>query len=127
MPKEIDHICTKEIVCPYCGYTMSDSWEMEDDGSWTCDACNNEFRYQRNISVSYTSRKKECKTHSFKVAKVVKSLTDPVYDKKTDLINWVTLATPYYFEVSICTNCDKEKFRDITQSEYDSAQGVIKL
>lgn len=127
MPKEINHICTNEIVCPYCGYTMSDSLEMEDDGSWICDHCNIEFNYNRNISISYTSKKKECEKHSFKAVKVVKSLTNPVYDTKTDSIHWVTLATPNYFEVSICTNCDKEKFRDITQSEYDSAQEVIKL
>lgn len=127
MPKEFYHEDTKEIVCPYCGYTMSDSWEMGEDGSWTCDECNNEFIYQRNVFVSYTSRKKECKTHSYKVAEFVKSTFDPVYDKKTDSINWVTLETPRYFEVSKCENCDKEKFRDITQSEYDNSQGVEKI
>lgn len=127
MPKDIIHECTKEIVCPYCGYVMSDSWEMEEDGSWTCDECQNEFNYMRNISVSYTSRKKECKKHSYKVVKVVKTTTDPVYDKKTNSINWVTLDTPHFFEVSECTACDKERFRDISQVEYDKAQGVIKL
>jgi len=27
---EIDHKFTNEIVCPYCGYEFSDSWEYLD-------------------------------------------------------------------------------------------------
>ena len=30
------NICTSEIVCPYCGHEISDSWELtcDDDDYW---------------------------------------------------------------------------------------------
>jgi len=61
MDKKIDHKYTDEIVCPYCGYKSSESYEYEwDDGELECDGCGKEFSYCREIEVTYTTTKKDC-------------------------------------------------------------------
>ena len=47
---------TDEIVCPYCGYIHSDSWEYE-DGDVTCCDCDLLFTVERNTEVTYTTTK----------------------------------------------------------------------
>jgi hypothetical protein len=56
MPGEIDHTNTKEIVCPYCGQEVSDSWEYPEYGEHECD-CGQTFNYSRRVSVTYFSEK----------------------------------------------------------------------
>ncbi len=56
--KEIDHTNTDEMVCPYCGHTHSDSWELVYDSETTeCNACDTEFRYEREKIYSYSTSK----------------------------------------------------------------------
>lgn len=59
--KEIDHEYTDEIVCPFCGYEFSDSWEYEGDcediGLLECDGCSKSFYANRSISISYYTEK----------------------------------------------------------------------
>lgn len=56
MADPLDHMCTDEIVCPYCLYQHSDSWERsQDDGEMECSECEREFRYSRYTRVSYTT------------------------------------------------------------------------
>ena len=51
---------TRNLVCPWCGYEDRDSWELSDsDDSYTCPECGEVFAYERNITVTYTSRKRE--------------------------------------------------------------------
>lgn len=57
--KEIDCSYTREVVCPYCGQMVSDSWELDDDGDYICDVCENEFFYYRNVEVTYSTEKKK--------------------------------------------------------------------
>jgi len=65
--KEIDHEYTDEVVCPYCGYIMSDSWELGDrDGGeceWEeiCPECDKKFISARMITIDYKTRKMEDK------------------------------------------------------------------
>ena len=61
---KIDHSYTDEIVCPNCGYKFGDSYEYfgstaECADNIYCDECDNEFDAVRNISVTYTTYKKE--------------------------------------------------------------------
>lgn len=56
---DFDHECTQEIVCPYCGYTHSDSWEWDDDGEDICDNCGKMFEYCREHDITYSTNKKE--------------------------------------------------------------------
>ena len=50
---------TEELVCPWCGYSDPDSWELADsDGNYECSSCGEIFEYERNIEVTYTSRRR---------------------------------------------------------------------
>ncbi len=58
--EEIDSDYTSEIVCPYCGYTQGDSWELPDNSDEEiCQGCNSKFSYERNVEVTYSSTKIE--------------------------------------------------------------------
>lgn len=56
---------TDEIVCPYCGYTFVDSWELagDRDGETSqiqCLDCDKTFISVTHFSVTYSSKKAEC-------------------------------------------------------------------
>lgn len=55
--EEIDHIYTQEIVCPYCGEEVGDSWEYPEVDKITCGKCEKQFIYHRDTDVTYTSNK----------------------------------------------------------------------
>jgi len=48
---------TDEIICPYCGYELSESYEFSDHGKYNCPDCENEFEYSRYIEVNYSTNK----------------------------------------------------------------------
>lgn len=51
---------TSEIVCPYCGYEHEDSWEYtEDYDKIPCEDCGKEFKYSREVEVTYSSSRIE--------------------------------------------------------------------
>lgn len=57
--EDIDSEYTDDVVCPYCGYEHSDSWEFSDDCcDIQCCFCENTFEMVRNVSVTYSSSKK---------------------------------------------------------------------
>ena len=48
-----------EMICPYCGYTERDSWELtDDDGQNTCGQCDSEYEYTRDVSITYSTTPK---------------------------------------------------------------------
>lgn len=53
---------TDEIMCPWCGYEESDSWELDSDydNEYECPSCGRTFEVTRNVEVTYTSRKRKC-------------------------------------------------------------------
>lgn len=57
--KKIDHRFTREIVCPYCGYVYTDSWEInsgeEDLDDINCAHCDELFSCERNVIISYST------------------------------------------------------------------------
>ena len=61
MDKEnINHEFTNEVVCPFCGYEFSDSWEFggdEDIGLINCESCEKEFYATRNVEITYSTQK----------------------------------------------------------------------
>ena len=58
---EIKHKYTKEIVCPYCGYEFSDSWDyssdLEDIGLIDCENCDKSFYANRIVTIDYSTEK----------------------------------------------------------------------
>lgn len=58
---KIDHEYTDEIVCPWCGYEFSDSWELGNGGECTeleeCPNCEKEFYASRIVTVEYSTSK----------------------------------------------------------------------
>ncbi len=62
MDESIDLNYTDEIVCPYCGYKFTDSWEIRmnehgDIGKHECERCGKKFKAYRNIEITYTTEK----------------------------------------------------------------------
>ena len=44
--KEFDTDYTDEIICLYCGYTLSESYELiKDNDDYECDECGRTFEY----------------------------------------------------------------------------------
>jgi transposase len=53
---EYNTFYSSEIVCPYCGYTHNNSYELiEDEGILECENCGREFEYERNIEITYNT------------------------------------------------------------------------
>ena len=51
---------TEELVCPYCGYIQSDSWEFPNENDeWECSSCEKEFGFTTERIRTYTSYTKE--------------------------------------------------------------------
>ena len=98
----IDHEYTKEIVCPYCGYKFSDSWEInsneEDIGLVECGECEKEFYASRIITVDYSTEKarygtcEKCKTENVVIE-----------DYRNSLWSYVNLCVS-------CGKSEKDKF-----------------
>jgi transposase-like protein len=56
--QNIDCDNTDEIVCPHCGYTHGDSWDISADrDEMQCHSCYKEFTFERIVSVSYCTWK----------------------------------------------------------------------
>lgn len=45
---------TQEVVCPWCGYEHSDSWEMT-MGKRECNDCGREFEAKQDCTVTYST------------------------------------------------------------------------
>jgi protein-arginine kinase activator protein McsA len=61
MKKNIEHEYTREIVCPYCGYESSDSWDFsENEGLLECGECYKNFYFRRIVTVEYSTEKSKC-------------------------------------------------------------------
>ena len=60
----IPHEWTEDMVCPFCGAEVQDSWEYEDDrGEVQCYDCGNIFKYERHEIVRYSTEKGEKHSH----------------------------------------------------------------
>jgi len=56
----LEKLYENEVTCPYCGYSISDSWDLDgDDGEddvMECGNCWKKFVWWRNIRISYSSK-----------------------------------------------------------------------
>lgn len=54
----IEHSNSDDLICPYCEYQFSDSWELIPSGGWAtigCHECGKEFEYEANTQVTFNS------------------------------------------------------------------------
>ncbi len=55
-PEEHDCECTDDPVCPHCGETQSDFWEVSaDSGTTECGHCSRPFEFERHVEVTYNT------------------------------------------------------------------------
>ena len=124
---EIEHEYTNEIVCPYCAYEYSDSWEFNEgnktDGQIKCDGCNKTFNYSTDIEVTYITSKIECKegqhdyhfeTAHLKYSEMVWSKEKGKYEDNRRILpeeEW------QFIEILKCSKCDNEIFTQIIPRE----------
>ncbi len=60
MTTEINTERTCEPVCPHCGKTVSEPWELYgEDGETECGWCEKPFRWARHTRITYTTKKEE--------------------------------------------------------------------
>lgn len=56
---------TVDPICPHCGHAVRDSWELDfgtsEEYEHMCCECEKDFVITRNVSVDYTTMKKETK------------------------------------------------------------------
>lgn len=58
----LDTEYTDEVVCPHCGQTQSDPWEIfegKECSETECGSCVEPFLASQHVSVSYSTRKPE--------------------------------------------------------------------
>jgi len=60
--EEIDHDCTSNIVCPYCGYEDEDSYEHYEEGETNldCKDCGRNFNLSVGVSYYFSSNRISC-------------------------------------------------------------------
>jgi uncharacterized Zn-finger protein len=67
MTDDLDLKYNSEPICPHCGKTYGDAWEinfhgdMEGSTEITCGTCEQDFFVERNIEVTYTTAKIQLK------------------------------------------------------------------
>jgi DNA-directed RNA polymerase subunit RPC12/RpoP len=123
MENKIDCRYTDEVICPYCGYEYSDSWEFRsNEGELTCNNCNKKFLYTRNISIDFSTTKMPCKDdkHEYKQEPRYNFVSNTKFDKVDGEYKDINLPEKdwEYIEIYSCENCGNENFKRMTKEEY---------
>jgi len=56
MGDEIDTYLTDDLICPWCGAENYDETN-EPDGETACGECGKPFKFERDYTIRYTSKK----------------------------------------------------------------------
>ena len=54
-----EHEEASEILCPYCGHELKTSYDFNEDGEHECARCKKEFYYSSEITITYSTTKKD--------------------------------------------------------------------
>lgn len=121
--EEIDRRGTDDIVCPYCGYKITDCWEFNNDSdNINCDECEKPFYYEREYEITYSTTKISCKEKDNKEHLFTLRKDYPYHHSKRNFKNneWVDLPKEEwkYYKIMECEDCDEVKYEDITEKEF---------
>lgn len=118
--EDIDYKNTDEIVCPYCGYEFSDSWEFDMNHNSTkikCAECNKEFECEAETTIKYASAKLNCTgEHNMYVDLVY--IRDDEFNCETRKWDKLSVAQFGYVESYKCKNCEEQEWKDLTKDEF---------
>lgn len=121
--EDIDCDYTKEVVCPYCGNEQSDSWEYgydEEEHEVDCDHCERSFMMYVNTSVSYSSKRKDCKDDAHRYEAAFKSDTtweDIERYKREGSCLAKYILEPERTWLRKCANCEDSETRKVKIGE----------
>jgi len=51
---------TDEMICPHCGYIVTEAWEItgsRESGEHDCEECGKSFAWTENMTIRYTTTK----------------------------------------------------------------------
>lgn len=111
------HDSERLIKCPYCDYEWEDSWEFqEDEGTHVCGDCAEEFNVMRNINITYSTTKVDCKAkeHDFQPDKHY------IFKRKYDRGVWHDLPEEKwdYVRIDQCSKCDDREYIHMPKERY---------
>ncbi len=93
---------TDDVVCPWCGYKETDSFELNSDSHFSCGSCGKISELSVDMSVTYTTTKVPC-------------LNDPtLHQWKTN--TWYEPHVRGDKTYSTCTRCNTREWINTTQS-----------
>ena len=130
--EEIDRKHTENIVCPYCGYISTDSWDYSNDSDdIECDECGETFFYEREYDITYSTIKTPCEEKENKECSFVLRKDYPYHISKQncDIVNrevkWTDRPEKEwtYNRMMECEDCDETESQEITKEEYDEEYG----
>jgi transcription elongation factor Elf1 len=118
------HEHENSIKCPYCDHEENDSWEFgEDDGTWDCGACGEEFAVTRHVEVTYSSQITPCKDdkHDYQLDHFF------ICKRHFKKGKWLDLKEPdwEYVKIMECSICGDKDYIYITKQKYYSEKETL--
>lgn len=118
----MEHIQEPLIKCPYCDWEDNDSWEFggpgENEGVRTCGACERDFIVNREVEITYTTKRIKCKAsdHDYKFRSNFQS------QKRFIQGTWIELPKEdhTFHRIEQCTKCGDEKWTQLDKPENDA-------
>jgi transcription elongation factor Elf1 len=116
----MEHKYETYIKCPYCNYEDEDSWEFdEDEGTYTCGSCEEEFNVTREIEVTYSTSMISCeekdKEHDYQL--------DYFFVSKRTFEKGIWEDLPEdkygYNKIMKCSICGDTEYLKLTKEEYE--------
>lgn len=117
----MEHKYESNIKCPYCNYEDEDSWEFDqDEGTYTCRSCEEEFNVVKEIEVTYSTSMISCeekdKEHEYELDYYFVSKRS--YEKG----QWIELPEDQYRYKKImkCIICGDTEYLKVTKEYYET-------
>lgn len=116
----MSHEYENDIICPYCNYKFTNSWEYnncEADEDIECLSCAKAFNVSSNPSITYSSFKKACKGEHEWEQPITTVFDQAACNRANDRSDKLTPRwKPYALFKYNCKNCDESKQNEVPLS-----------